>query len=124
MKTLCITITHVITTLLIQATILALAIWHYDIRAKERLIYTTICIVLVFADYIISVRLLRKESVISHKLLLHFIDLVLTGPGLLLAGNEVISKGVNTPKTFLYVVIIMLILDAVLVIERVMLVKK
>lgn len=114
---------HIVTNVMLQASVLALMIWYYDVNVREIILSGVRCAVLLLADCLLSKAFLRREKVNTMKWL-HFFDLILALPGMWIAAREIALRGVHMPKLSLCAVIFVYVVDALLVAERIALVKK
>lgn len=123
MRAFSVVLVHILTNVIIQASTLGLMIWYYDVNVSDIIIYCILCAVLLLADYLIGAAILRREKVIAKKSL-HFFDLILAFPGAWIAAQEIALHGVHMPKLSFCAIIFVFVFDALLVTERIALVKK
>lgn len=131
-------LTHIITNCLIQlvllSTILSTIFFSIDYPASSFALNVLLCIILLFADYGISWLILKnKNNQPSAPPLLHLPDLELALPGILLAVTLIVKDAIIGPFIGMYgwpegkeiaAIVIVLAIDALLVIERVVLIGK
>ncbi len=120
---------HTITNGIIQIAVLLFTLFFYDYSLSAFIIAFVASAGLIFIDYNVSKRLLSiNDAIWKNSVLIHFVDLILVLPPLLLLVNTVVSStlhnNVNTislsPFRILFIVAV-IAADTCLAVERFML---
>lgn len=117
---------HLVTNIFIQANLLAASIWYYDTSIDLFITYAGFGLVFLGVDYFINSLILNRTNVtLKHKCIVHLTDFIVAIPSLWLAFKAILQLHNYRPvEKALTASIIVLVMNALLIIERIVLIRK